>query len=547
MIAEVGQAVALPTTNKYDIRILVGGKEIIMKPKEQKKPITYKRYDRTEQIEFMSYNQSIEEFSQVIVQLMDGSDPICFYKTSINDFKDPNPKRLNWYQFLPDKCVKKCKEPFEVGQFSFKLSIHNISDHGPIDFSIYDAWNKKTLIKRATPIKIRAYIYQARDLPAADAEGTSDPYIRIWDTTANGKKYKKTEIVEDNCNPLFYECVELEYEVTNYEDLESYPPFIFDLFDHDDDLFKSTPDFLCRCIVEPEDCAILMEDDFKTCKTHKQENCEMCASKNEEIPKVPRWHPCYFSPGGPQCGELLVSFSVTSDDYRYAIQDPGDVDLASLVHTREFNVNMNILGMRKLASPGLLPVKKAFVKFNVKSLVPPNGPSLKNIETTPSQAGPNPTLNTTMKFFIPLPTDPLYCPRLTCTVYDNIFTGWNQPVIGVFTLPIGELMHSLAAERKEETEALQYILDELEKICSSDENLQTFVIETLPKSNNINDSIAFQGDPFADERRESEKKLISKKRKRAQRDLGEENKDLGEAFGAKEEDGAAIADQTREE
>jgi hypothetical protein len=42
------------------------------------------------------------------------------------------------------------------------------------------------------------------------------------------------------------------------EDLESYPPFIFDVFDHDDDIFDSTPDFLGRAIIEPEDCAIKM-------------------------------------------------------------------------------------------------------------------------------------------------------------------------------------------------------------------------------------------------------------------------------------------------
>ena len=141
-----------------------------------------------------------------------------------------------------------------------KMSIHSISDNGPIDFcKEYSNWKMKP-IKRATPIKVRAYIYQARDLPAADAEGTSDPYVKVWDCTANGKNFKKTETIEDNCNPLFYECVELEYEVTKYDDLESYPPFIFDFFDYDDDLFDSKDDYLCRCIVEPEDCAILMEE-----------------------------------------------------------------------------------------------------------------------------------------------------------------------------------------------------------------------------------------------------------------------------------------------
>lgn len=32
---------------------------------------------------------------------------------------------------------------------------------------------------------------------------------------------------------------------------------------------------------------------------------------------------------------------------------------------------MNILGLRGLMSPGILPVKKAFLNFNIKSMVPP--------------------------------------------------------------------------------------------------------------------------------------------------------------------------------
>jgi len=107
--------------------------------------------------------------------------------------------------------------------------------------------------------------------------------------------------------------------------------------------------------------------------------------------------------------------------------------------------------MRGLESPGILPVKKAFVKFNLKSLVPPNiGTNLGNLKTEPKAPGPNPTICTLMSFFVPLPIDPLYCPRLTCQVYDCIFTGWSQPMIGTFTIPIGDLMHELAAERKTE-------------------------------------------------------------------------------------------------
>ena len=78
-------------------------------------------------------------------------------------------------------------------------------------------------------------------------------------------------------------------------DLESYPPFIFDIFDEDKEIFDSTPDFLCRAVVEPEDCNITMLDDddkFKEGTANEKKGFE-------EVPPKPRWHPCYYSPGQP--------------------------------------------------------------------------------------------------------------------------------------------------------------------------------------------------------------------------------------------------------
>ena len=109
---------------------------------------------------------------------------------------------------------------------------------------------------------------------------------------------------------------------------------------------------------------------------------------------------------------------------------------------------MNVLGLRGLQSPGLLPIQKAFVNFNLKGLVPPSvGTNLKNLKTVPKNPGANPTINTLMKFEVPLPTDTLFCPRLSCQAYDTVFAGFSQPIIGNFTIPIGELMVELANER----------------------------------------------------------------------------------------------------
>jgi len=97
-----------------------------------------------------------------------------------------------------------------------------------------------------------------------------------------------------------------------------------------------------------------------------------------DVPLVPRWHYFHFAPGEPRCGKILVSFAVVEHDFTFSYK-PEELDLSKRIEFKEFNCNMLILGLRSLQSPGILPVKKAFVKFDIKSLVPPNGPSLKNI------------------------------------------------------------------------------------------------------------------------------------------------------------------------
>ena len=150
---------------------------------------------------------------------------------------------------------------------------------------------------------------------------------------------------------------------------------------------------------------------------------------------------------------------------------------------------MNVLGMRGLQSTGLLPVKKAFVNFNLKGLVPPKiGTNLKNLKTDPKAPGANPTINTMMQFFVPLPIKPLYCPRLSCQVYDQIFAGFSQPIIGNFTIPIGELIHELAAERKAELNALKTMVATMAKIGKGEErasllakSMRSMVAEQMAK------------------------------------------------------------------
>jgi len=123
-------------------------------------------------------------------------------------------------------------------------------------------------------------------------------------------------VIEDSTNPLFYQVIDMEYEVRDELDVWSFPPFILDVFDQDAELFDSSDDFLARCIVEPEECGDTLTLLTVDCEKHGNKGCKECY-RDIEIPTEPKWHPLRFAPGEPVSGEILVSFAVADLEYKY--------------------------------------------------------------------------------------------------------------------------------------------------------------------------------------------------------------------------------------
>lgn len=315
------------------------------------------------------------------------------------------------------------------------MSVHDITSNGMINWKDSPAWAGK--IQRRPPnMKVRVFCWQCRDLPAADENGSSDPFIKICDS----EKEHETDVIWDNLNPLFYQGLEVVYEANSEKEL---PPIVVEVFDKDETLVgKDDEEFISRAVID----------------LHKVNHA------TDDTILQPEWHNLYFKTGGAASGQALLSFSVVADDYVYKKTLP-NLHLENNVKMKEFGVSMNILGLRGLQSPGLLPVKKAFLSFNLKSMVPPAlGANLSNIKTEPKMPGCDPTLNTLIEFNAPLPVEELFCPRLSCVVFDNIAFGLSQPQIGTFVIPIGDLMHSLAKERIEESDALEHVVSEIRKL-----------------------------------------------------------------------------------
>ena len=87
-----------------------------------------------------------------------------------------------------------------------------------------------------------------------------------------------------------------------------------------------------------------------------------------------------------------------------------------------------------------MPIKKPFIRFSIKSMLPPEkAQAVTNVSTDPNACGPNPNINTMLTFNVQLPIEELYCPSLSCDAFDYVYMGFSQPLIGTFSIPVGLL------------------------------------------------------------------------------------------------------------
>ena len=121
-----------------------------------------------------------------------------------------------------------------------------------------------------------------------------------------------------------------------------------------------------------------------------------------------------------------------------------------------------------------MPIKKPFIKFRVKSLLPPEkAQAVTNVCTDPNACGPNPNINTMLTFNIQLPVEELYCPSLACDVYDYVYMGFSQPLIGTFEIPVGAIKTKTEKKRVESIAIIDDILNFLRtQIMKSQDELK---------------------------------------------------------------------------
>ena len=121
---------------------------------------------------------SLDEMDKIFIYLMDGNHPICFWKGRVSEFSDHDPGQ-RWFILKVDKAVGKVENDYDAGMLQLKLAIIDVQKNGMVDFEKMPGWKKKPP-RRLGSKKIRCFIYQCRNIPSADADGSSDSYISVW-------------------------------------------------------------------------------------------------------------------------------------------------------------------------------------------------------------------------------------------------------------------------------------------------------------------------------------------------------------------------------
>ncbi|MCQ2816272.1 MAG: hypothetical protein MJ252_03300 [archaeon] len=390
-------------------------------------------------------SDKVEEIPDVFIYLMnkDKTKVYCFQRLACKDIYQNN--KLLTIKLFPEMSYGKCNLmdsgllKIKIGIFNSNLDKCNEEDFTPETAPKAGVVQKKETLKaggdledmfgdddddsaalpmvKPEPISdefknytIVAVVYMSKELLPADSNGKSDPYVEI----NMGKETLKTKEKRNTVNGIWNEKLVFHNVSFNINKKSTWP--------------------IMRVKIR----------DYNVIQAHVDMNYAYVWLANspyaiDDVSKIlkPKWFSMFLPKSNKKQGKLLMSFYIMSPGKEHLCND-----IKIIPETKPYTCEFNLLGLRELKPLSLMPVKKAYIKFDLNSLncTGSSEDTQQPITTIPGDPGPNPTINSVFKFDINLPTDPTFVPELQCEVYDNLLSGMVKSLLGVFTLDIKKVI-----------------------------------------------------------------------------------------------------------
>ena len=417
---------------KYKVKICLQDSNFVF---QEKKPINeYIEWNQVGTFEFASLSEDKEELPDMFFYLLNDKDePICFQRIKSNSFHLN--EQIMIIKLFPEPVYDQVKTNINAGLLKIKLCIYKkSSEFDLIDLSKFKEGESeeedkkednylanaafggigKTLKELYTVVCV---VYMCRYLISKDSSGNNDPYVRI--TCVNDKK--ETTPKHETINGIWNEMLIFDGVELDLKKKSTWPILLAEVLDKNDLLGYSY--------------IWLGDSPYKI---------------NDTSEMKPKWHQLYLQKSNAPQGELLLAFYIfdqKENKYKYR-------EIQPVPKTKPYTFEINILGLRDIKPLTMLPIKKAYIKFDMNSLNV-SGEEKNNLPskvTQPKDKGSNPTINSALKFDINLPINDVFMPQLQCQVFDYIYSGLLNPNLGIFLLNI---KHLIAQTKKQIDEDLK--------------------------------------------------------------------------------------------
>ena len=437
----------LPDSKNYGVRIFMMEKSQYFPPREAKnKSIDW---NTSGTLQCFTLTDDDEELPDLFIYLTDkkGEYNICFQRIKASVFHNNHDVMV--IKLLPDPCVGKVSNMMLSGLVKIKICIVNKTKDPAIDPKEFssdalpssapssgpaqapvddiDEDDLEALVareKQGEPIvekkdpkddlkkyTIVAIVYMSRNLIAADSDGTSDPFVVM----TLGDQTKQTSVKSNTVNGIWNEKLTFEHVPFDLKETATWPIFLVNVIDYNKVLSNVPIGYNYIWL------------------------SESAHAFNDTTLVRPIWHDLFLPKSNKIQGQLMLSFYIFDEDTEHLAMIP---KINYIPETTPYTCEINILGLRELKPLSVLPVKKAFIKFDMNSLnvTGRQEDSLQPIVTVPGDTGPNPTINTIIKFDAKLPKDEHFIPQLQCEVYDHLLSGMMNSLLGIFTIDVKKII-----------------------------------------------------------------------------------------------------------
>ena len=483
--------------DSYKIKISVQEKSQIFEEKKASQRTI--DWNKVQTFVIESYTKNLEELPDLLIYLMKGDNEICYQRIKLSRFHLNDDILI--IKLFPEPCINKVEEVYHSGLIKIKLKLFNksIDPKDKCDVSAFkdgDELGKNKavlgldqLLKgsenlqgsyfedddlevqlnrdkgEASPqqenniqckfYRIVACVYMTRYLVAGDSNGMSDPYCVI---NINGES-RSTSIKNKCVNGIWNEKLVFDTCSFAYGEKSTWPIMLVTVMDKD----YTSSDMLGYSYLW------LMDTNYEL-------------NYRGEKPIKPKWEQLYLKKSNKAQGQILLSFYIYDQDH---INDYKKLSIEP--ETIPYNFEINALGLRSLKPLSFIKIKKPFVSFDLNSInVSSNGENLQPVSTLPNETGPDPNLNSVIKFTAKLPKEQIFIPEFQCNVYDHVLGGLSKRVLGIFLIDIKQIMSETIRHYKEEKEEAENVLKELESKKKFDEpNGMSEKIDLINSNGNI--------------------------------------------------------------